>query len=513
MKKQIITLLLILLIITNKIYSQSAVKYVLPEPVITELNRLEEAYKILDQFANSVWEGWNDYIDFPFLMTFQNGLRVLVGHPAPTSEFILYPDRKVHDLAVCIDTTKLNKFLIQLPLRCGGGVIPFGNFNNKRVTIVNLNFNAVDAGKMIESDALTGENHILVFIHELMHCYQDKILKMRYGNLDLNPYLDYALYSDIEGQALALAYKQSSLEESLPYLRDFCIARGLKIKDMSEQEKNQASSDEFREGEAVYSEVVILENVKRGFESFKSMNTDSEYHRFENPDIYMEQYFKRLETKSGKTLELYEKNYEYGCFEALLLQRYFPGWQKEIESGKWLDQILRKRIDITADDSLLVLKRFKTIYGLDQLKVKHEKVITERNNTYNMLTSRKGKTYIISMKPIRQPLSREVNKSLKNHKLGLIEMYPDGIGDMNFDGISLSVKPVPAEINELYYIKVVDTGKGRSGKAYTITCKSKDDSGYYYDATVTTPLFTLKAPKVSIRESKDRVKIIVHSRI
>lgn len=513
MKKPILILLLILLIISNKIYSQSAVKYVLPDPVITELNRLEEAYKILDQFANKVWEGWNDYLNFPFLMTFQNGLRVLVGHPAPTSEFILYPDRKVHDLAVCIDTTKLNKFQIQLPLRCGGGVIPFGSFNNKRVIIVNLDFKAADTEKMIESDALTGENHILVFIHELMHCYQDKILKMRYGNLDMNPYFDYALYSDIEGQALALAYKQNSLEESLPYLKDFCIARGLKIRDISEQEKNQASSDEFREGEAVYSEISILQNLKEGFESSSAINKDPEYHRFENPDIYMEQYLKRLETKSGKTLELYEKNYEYGCFEALLLQRYFPGWQKEIESGKWLDQILRKRIDITSEDSLSVLKRFKTIYDVDHLKEKHEKVITERNNTYNLMTSRKGKTYIISMKPISQPLSREVSKSLKTFKLGLIDMYPEGIGDMNFDAISLSVKPVPAEINELFYIKIVDTDKGRSGKAFTITCKSKDENGYYYDATVTTPLFTLKAPKVSIRESKERVKIIVHSRI
>jgi hypothetical protein len=42
--------------------------------------------------------------------------------------------------------------------------------------------------------------------------------------------------------------------------------------------------------------------------------------------------------------------------------------------------------------------------------------------------------------------------------------------------------------------------------------KSKDDQGNYYGVTVETPLFTLNAPKICIREDKNRVKFLIQSR-
>ncbi|MBG0858457.1 MAG: hypothetical protein IQL11_03070, partial [Bacteroidales bacterium] len=69
------------------------------------------------------------------------------------------------------------------------------------------------------------------------------------------------------------------------------------------------------------------------------------------------------------------------------------------------------------------------------------------------------------------------------------------------------------EINQLYYVKVIDTESGKNKKAYKMEYESEDDDGYFYNATITTPLFTLKAPKISIRESSNRVKFIVHSRV
>ncbi|MDD4644742.1 MAG: hypothetical protein PHY99_01990 [Bacteroidales bacterium] len=74
------------------------------------------------------------------------------------------------------------------------------------VAIVDLNI--TNAGDTLIPGST--ENHILIFIHELMHCYQEKIMPESYGNLDLNPGLNFALYSEIEGLSLAKAYQQDS---------------------------------------------------------------------------------------------------------------------------------------------------------------------------------------------------------------------------------------------------------------------------------------------------------------
>jgi len=488
-------------------------KYILPEPVKTELNRLDEAYQILDQFSKSVWDSWDDYITYPFLFIFQNGLRVLVGHPAPPSIFVPYPDFTVHRLKVYIDTTKLNNFVIKQPFQCGGGPLSLGTYNNKPVTTVNIWCTSSASSQLPQDSTSNGENNILVFIHELMHCTQPKILKFQYGNLRINPDLNIALFADIEGQALVKAYEQTVYETSIPFLKDFCIARSLKVKDLSRSEKNSSACDEFREGEAVYSEITILQNIRNGFNSSLSIKNDTAYKRFWNPEVYLAKYMKNLKKASGNTLDIYEKNYWFGCFESLLLQRYFPEWQKEIESGKWLDQILFERLNITAADSLNALQRFQDIYHLDSLKAKHGTIISERNDTYNALQRREGKAYIIDFKPISQSLISLVDKSKKKYQLGLINMYPDGLGEISFDKISMSFSPVLSEINQLYYVKLIDINSDKNKNPFKIKYESKDEYGFYYNITITTPLFILKAPKITIIESTNRIKFVIHSRV
>ena len=132
--------LLIVFSLINTTFSQNSQYFHLTEPEKIELNRLGEAYQILDQFAKDVWNGWDDYMNYPFLFTFQNGLRILVGHPAPPPEFVQYPVLKVRGLSLYIDTTNLNNYEVKQPLQCGGGILTLGSFNNKPVTIVDISF-------------------------------------------------------------------------------------------------------------------------------------------------------------------------------------------------------------------------------------------------------------------------------------------------------------------------------------------------------------------------------------
>jgi len=93
-----------------------------------------------------------------------------------------------------------------------------------------------------------------------------------------------------------------------------------------------------------------------------------------------------------------------------------------------------------------------------------------------------------------------------------MDSYNNASNKLKFNDVSVSFKPVPIEVNQLYYIKVIDTESGKHKKAYKLEYESKDKDGFFYKVTITTPLFTLKAPKVSIRKSSNRVKFIIHSR-
>ena len=502
--------LLGLTVFTQIAYPQNT-KYTLPESVITELGRLDEAYQILDQFSKNVWDNWNDYMDIPFLFTFQNGLRVLVGHPNPPSVFTPHPGLLIHGLKVYLDTINLSDFVVKQPFICGGGPISFGSFNNKHVTVIDIRCSTPTSIQPLSYS--TAEFNILAFIHELMHCFQPTVVKNSYNSLQINPDLNISLFSDIEGQALAKAYEQPNYESSIPYLKDFCIARSFKLKDLTLDEKGSYECGEFGEGEAVYSEFMIIRNLKNGFTSCSSIKNDTAYKRFKDPDTYLKFYLNMLKTSSSNTLNIYDKYYWYGCFQAILLQNYFPGWQKEIENSKWLDQILRERLLITYVDSLNSLQRFHDIYHIDSLSLAHGAIISKRNETYKALQDMKGKVYIIDLKPIHQYLLSLVDKSRQNYELGLINMFPFGLGDIRIDKVSISFKPVLSEVNQLYYVKLIDANSKKSKKPYKIRYESKDNEGFYYNVIVTTPLFELKAPKITIIKITNRIKFVIHSRV
>jgi hypothetical protein len=416
-------------------------------------------------------------------------------------------------MSIHVDTSKLNHIVLKQPLQCGGGILTLGSHNGKSVSIVDLHYSAPLAKSQSALDSINSEGNILINIHELMHCYQPKILKEQYGNLRINPDLNYALYGEIEGKALLMAYEQKTFEEALPYMKDFCVARSIKIKDLTAQEKNMAASDEFREGEAVYAEFTILRNIRNGYKNVLTASVDPYYKMFQHADDMLGFYKRRLNQVSARTFDIYSKNYAYGCFQALLLQKYFPGWQKEIQNGSWLDEILFRNVNIEANDSLISIKRFKEIYHSDSLREVHYKLISGRDNAYKQFKELKGRTYVISVKPVKQYLTGLINKEARHYDLGLIYMYPEGLGDIRFDSVSISFKPIPAEINQLYFIKVIDRDWQQHKKPYEIIYKTKDKEGFYYGASISTPLFTMKVPKLEIRESSNRVKFIIHSRI
>ena len=62
-------------------------------------------------------------------------------------------------------------------------------------------------------------------------------------------------------------------------------------------------------------------------------------------------------------------------------------------------------------------------------------------------------------------------------------------------------------------MKLVDTEWQNRKEPYSITYDSKEENDIYTHVVITTPLFTLEAPKIRLKERGNRVKIIILSRI
>ncbi len=504
----------LLLSITCSVLPQSVKEYTMPDVARTEVLRLKEAYHILDQFAETIWPEWRDYQSFPFMFNFQNNLRILINYPDPSEEFERYTDPSFGSMKVYVDHSKQNELELALPLQLGGGLAYVGRINNKAIWQMNMELTKKEIAEEGDEVLLCAESHILVFLHELMHCYQQDHFKINYGNLSINPDENFASYSTLEGLALNKALEAKDDQETRRCLIDFCMARQFKNMDLTERERHEAAADESREGQAVFVELMTIQTLSKGYQSTPEISSDPDFNHFKKTGALLNRYQKRLKTYTGKMLEIYEKNYQYGSYQALFLNRLFTDWQKEIESGTPFNTVLQNRLNISSADSLLALSRFQDIYNFSEVCLKAKEIIESRNMTYTQFTKIKGQAYVINFRPIKQWLDRIPDDSIERYKLGLLTMYPTGMGDFKVDGIKLEMKKnIPVQVDQLFHMKMIDENPNKREQGYSVSSAYQDEEGIYHDAIIQTPLFELQVPQVSIVESEGRIKFIVHSRI
>jgi hypothetical protein len=98
------------------------------------------------------------------------------------------------------------------------------------------------------------------------------------------------------------------------------------------------------------------------------------------------------------------------------------------------------------------------------------------------------------------------------YRLGLLTLFPAGYPGFTLDAVEMSPVKVPCNTDQLFYFRAVDTDSPSRRQALAVTGRRQAD-GTYVDAVVTTPLFTLRAPKVRVVETGNRVKIQVLARV
>jgi len=485
----------------------------LPEAVRIELLRLEETYHVLDHTAAKVWPGWTNYRNFPFRFSFENGLRVLVGHPSPPEGYALAPDIKVDGKPVHVDARRVEPLRLEQPLHAGGGISSLGRVDGKPVTLIDISLSRARPREDAGGRRFQAETTILTYIHELFHCFQEEHLRVPYPNFRYNPDTLFASYSEVEGAALEKAYEAGGPEEAKQHLKDFLLARKIKRRTMPEFDARCESGEEVREGTAVYAEVRSLEALGAGFKPQLTAARDPYYRGFTDLGALLRIYWARLDKRKALTYS-YLKGYEYGCYQALLLERLFPGWQKPFsEKAGLLDEELGAQVGPGAEDERLAPRRFEKVYGFSRIRARHAKAVRERDTAYQAISSRQGRSYIVSFKPIRQFASALVDPRKKKYDVGLMDIFPGGVGTVKTDEIEIRFAKVPAEINQLYYFKVVDSGWKARKAPYQIRYEADEGGDIYSGVTLTTPLFELKAPRIRITEEAARVKIWILSRV
>lgn len=489
--------------------------FVLPEAVRIELLRLEETYHVLDHTADKVWPGWTNFRDYPFRFSFENGLRVLVGHPAPPEGYVRLPDVTVEGKPVHIDARQVEPLRLAQPLQAGGGISVLGRNEGKPETLIDISLSRAGpregggGGRRFQA-----ESTILTYIHELFHCFQEDHIRVPYPNFRYNPDTAFAAHSEVEGSALARAYGAGDPEEAKRYLRDFLTARKIKRRGMAQADARCESGDEVREGTAVYAEVRSLEALSSGFKRKLAGSRDPHYRGFADIGALLRVYWVRLDERKAQTYS-YLKGYEYGCYQALLLERLFPGWQAPFAvRGGLLDEELEARLGPeAAEDEAQAVRRFEKVYGLSRIRARHARAVRARDSAYQAIAARRGRLYIVSFKPIRQYVSALVDPRRRKYEVGLMDIFPGGVGTVRTDDIEVRFFNVPTEINQLYYFKVVDPDWKTRKAPYTIRYEGREGGDIYSGVTLTTPLFELKAPRIRLTEEPARIKIRLLSRV
>ncbi|MCX6577895.1 MAG: hypothetical protein NTV82_16080, partial [Candidatus Aminicenantes bacterium] len=206
------------------------------------------------------------------------------------------------------------------------------------------------------------------------------------------------------------------------------------------------------------------------------------------------------------------KCYAFGCFQALLLTRYFPGWQTDFfQKNKFLDQALNESLGLAKEEKEKIAGGLKDRYPVGEITDKHTKLIQKRDDALKMIQERKGRVYIINFKQTQEyVLPKSSGESLR---IGLINIYPDGIEKIKIQDVLFEGRKTPIIHDQLYYVKWIDTEAKANEKGYVLSFSRKEGEDIYYDAEFTTKGFTLKAPKIQVKDVPARVKVTVLSKI
>ncbi len=521
------------------------------EPYIElELKRVEETYRLMDAYAQTIWPGWNNYMEVEFRVQYPNLVYLLIGPRDKVPEgYELVPDRTVRGKKIYVNRKDELPIKIGPPLTGGGGGGLAIRIKLRERKITQEEAARAIADNLVKKDpafepAASSDSEILLYVHEFFHGFQTRAMPERRAgeeirrimkeakasgvkpdlskvkmprkravepsmDFDVNP--EYSTYSNIEGLALRAALEEKDKAKAIEGLKDYIVAREIKhSKYMTPGAALNEALTNVSEGTAVYSNTRMAMLIRdRKYKPAMGRKDDPFFYGFGFMDQNIYTNTRRsIDSVLNNTLDTLDKCYTYGVYQCLVLDRLFPGWNKGFfESEKTLDEFTAEKLRLSEKEKAAVAGRLKAKYDYDRLYAKHAAVIAERDSVRKIVTERKGRTYVIDFQKTREfltlvPRGRSVT-------VGVSGYFVNGISDLKLGDIELTTWNTPIHKPFLYTLEWTDTEVKPDEKNYTFNYE-RQEGDVYKNVVFTTPGFTLKAPEVKIKEDKDKNQFLIY---
>jgi hypothetical protein len=483
-----------------------------------ELKRIEEAYRLLDRFAEKIWSGWDNYNEIEFRVRFPNLVHLLINPRQAVPEgYEQLQDRTLRGKSIFINRKDELPMKITPPLIGGGGGgltirIKLRSIEVPPEETKELKKAPPGYRPMADSDC-----QILLYIHEFFHGFQGKyeLLENDDALYNFKVNTEYATYSNIEGLALLDAFNEKDRHRALESLKDYIVAREIKQTFMPPGAAAAEQSAAAAEGTASYSNVkmaMLLKDMK--YKPGISKQDDPFFYDFKFMDEYIEENLdKDLRIVMEFTLDKIGKCYVYGAYQCFVLDRFFPKWKHGFfQEKRNLDEVISNFLKLSPDRKKVIANRLKTKYSYDELFAKHNAVIQERNEAIAMIENRKGKKYIIDFEKTREfPLVKPRGKAIR---IDVEQVFIHGIEKLDLAEIELTSIDTPMHRAGIYTFEWIDTEAKEDKKGYEISFKEKAEDTYK-NVVFKTNGFTLKAPELQINEdkTKNEVRITILSKV
>ena len=388
------------------------------EPYLeTALKQIEETYNLLDTYADEVWSGWDNYMSIQFKVQFPNLVFMIVNPQTEVPEgYELVSGRTVKGKAVYLNRKEQLPGTIEPPLHGGGQ-----GDTEIRIHLQESGLKGrpkADSKEEEESlkQSMASENQILLYIHEFFHTFQQHAWTgwdKNKGDRRFAVNTEYSALSEIEGRALAAAYREKDDRTAKEHLKDYIVARDLKHTYMTPGAVMNEIYTNLEEGLAVYAETKMAKMVReRGITPKIGEADDPYFQNYRFLDGYVEDKTTgTIDFLFTMTLDNGMKYYTYGALEAYLLDRFSPGWQKGFfETQTDLDEPVRRCLDLSQSERQAIAERLKTKYPYADIFARHGAVIKERDD---------------ALEPRQEPQGQTVHPGLEEHQ-GVLHHEPPG---------------------------------------------------------------------------------------
>jgi len=489
------------------------------EPYVQwEVERLERTYALLDSHAKDIWPRWDDYLRYDVMVRFPNLVTLLIGPEKAPEGYEPIAGRLVHGKPAYLNRTKALPIAVDLPLFGGGAG---GKSVTIRLKMPELTPPQMDAWKARDEREIdpevfadrSSEDQILVYVHELFHCYQQSVAKITDVPQDVDiselvPTAEGAAYAEIEGRCLVKALSESDPAVMRRYLADWLAAHDARRAKMDAALVASETLTTMHEGTATYSNLRMAQIiVERGEAHPARPGGDPVFFGFRRAGSYVQRNLDEIEDVMVETFDTVGKCYDYGACQCFLLDRIAPGWKEGFfESGKSLADALRGALRLTDAERSAATARLADQWGFQQLVAKHAVPLKRGQDALALVKSRQGYTFIIDTVQMRELL--QIRARGESFQVGIASVYPHGIDRAVLGEIVLTSSDTPLFRRDLYWLEWVDTEVAPGRSAYSLDCLEKSGD-VCKSATLTTKGFVLKAPEMQVKESADGKEVTI----